>query len=114
MPHYDTDSTSAPTLEQLNLFRQHVATLRETKESRHEQFVSIKRQIILCMEELEHTPDASFERDVVCEDESAFCLSLENIATLQKLLQQLEVKKAQNEAECEGLHAHIRELWDRL
>ncbi len=43
----------------------------------------------MCMEELEHTPDTSFEKDVVCEDESAFCLSLENIATLQKLLQQV-------------------------
>ena len=41
------------------------------------------------MEELEHTPDTSFERDVVCEDEEAFCLSLENIATLQKLLRQV-------------------------
>ncbi|XP_032749242.1 protein regulator of cytokinesis 1 isoform X4 [Rattus rattus] len=114
MPPCDVDSTSVPTLEELNLFRQRVATLRETKESRHEQFVNIKRQIILCMEELEHTPDTSFERDVVCEDESAFCLSLENIATLQKLLKQLEVKKSQNEAECEGLRAQIRELWDRL
>ncbi|OBS60721.1 hypothetical protein A6R68_08187, partial [Neotoma lepida] len=114
MPPYDVDSTSVPTLEELNLFRQRVATLKETKESRHEQFVNIKKQIILCMEELEHTPDTSFERDVVCEDESAFCLSLENIATLQKLLQQLEVKKSKNEAECEGLRAQIRELWDRL
>ncbi|XP_035298324.1 protein regulator of cytokinesis 1 isoform X9 [Cricetulus griseus] len=114
MPTYDVDSTSVPTLEELNLFRQHVATLRETKESRHEQFVSIKKQIILCMEELEHTPDTSFEKDIVCEDESAFCLSLENIATLQKLLQQLEIKKSKNEAECEGLRAQIRELWDRL
>lgn len=41
------------------------------------------------MEELDHTPDTSFERDVVCEDEDAFCLSLENIAALQKLLQQV-------------------------
>ncbi|XP_059128382.1 protein regulator of cytokinesis 1 isoform X1 [Peromyscus eremicus] len=114
MPPYDVDSTSVPTLEELNLFRQRVATLRETKESRHEQFVNLKKQIILCMEDLEHTPDTSFERDVVCEDESAFCLSLENIATLQKLLQQLEVKKSKNEAECEGLRAQIRELWDRL
>uniref|UniRef100_A0A8C5KHL7 Protein regulator of cytokinesis 1 n=1 Tax=Jaculus jaculus TaxID=51337 RepID=A0A8C5KHL7_JACJA len=114
MPLYNIDNTSVPTLEELNLFRQHVATLRETKESRHEQFVSIKRQIILCMEELEHTPDTSFERDVVCEDESAFCLSLENITALQKLLQQLEVQKSQNEAVCEGLRAQIRELWDRL
>ncbi|XP_026945111.1 protein regulator of cytokinesis 1 isoform X4 [Sagmatias obliquidens] len=113
-PHYDIDSTSVPSLEELSQFRQHVATLRETKASRHEEFVNIKRQIILCMEELEHTPDTSFERDVVCEDEDAFCLSLENIATLQKLLQQLEMRKSQNEAVCEGLRAQIRELWDRL
>jgi protein regulator of cytokinesis 1 len=114
MPHYDIDSTPVPSIEDLNQFRKHVATLRETKvhclqshpqkphwpssaccnsfvsqECRREQFVDIKRQIILCMEELEHTPDTSFERDVVCEDEDAFCLSLENIATLQKLLRQV-------------------------
>lgn len=114
VPHYDIDSTSVPSLEELNQFRQHVATLRETKASRHEEFVNTKRQIILCMEELDHTPDTSFERDVVCEDEDAFCLSLENIATLQKLLLQLEMRKSQNEAVCEGLRAQIQELWDRL
>lgn len=31
MPPCDVDSTSVPTLEELNLFRQRVATLRETK-----------------------------------------------------------------------------------
>lgn len=29
-------------------------------------------------------------------------------------LLQLEIKKSKNEAECEGLRAQIRELWDRL
>ncbi|KAK1327829.1 hypothetical protein QTO34_012737 [Cnephaeus nilssonii] len=73
MPQYDIDSDSVPSLEELNQFRKHLATLRETKASRREEFVNIKRQIILCMEELDHTPDTSFERDVVCEDEDAFC-----------------------------------------
>ncbi|XP_066211446.1 protein regulator of cytokinesis 1 isoform X1 [Saccopteryx leptura] len=114
MPRYDIDSDCVPTLQELNQFKQHVATLRETKASRREEFVNIKRQIILCMEELDHTPDTSFERDVVCEDEDAFCLSLENIATLQKLLQQLQIRISQDEAVCEGLRAQIRELWDRL
>lgn len=41
------------------------------------------------MEELDHTPDTSFERDVVCEDEEAFCLSEDNIMALQNLLQQV-------------------------
>uniref|UniRef100_A0A671G7X4 Protein regulator of cytokinesis 1 n=1 Tax=Rhinolophus ferrumequinum TaxID=59479 RepID=A0A671G7X4_RHIFE len=113
-PRYDVNNDSVPTLEELNQFRHHVAALRETKASRREEFVDIKRQIILCMEDLDHTPDTSFERDVVCEDEDAFCLSLENIATLQKLLRQLEMRKSQNEAVCEGLRAQIRELWDRL
>lgn len=49
----------------------------------------MKKKIMLCMEELDHTPDTSFERDVVCEDADAFCLSLENIAALQKLLLQV-------------------------
>nr|KAF6278978.1 protein regulator of cytokinesis 1 [Myotis myotis] len=90
MPHYDIDIDSVPSLEELNQFRKHLATLRETKASRREEFVNIKTQIILCMEELNHTPDISFKRDV------------------------LEVRKSQNEAVCEGLRAQIRELWDRL
>ncbi|XP_056662267.1 protein regulator of cytokinesis 1 isoform X5 [Monodelphis domestica] len=113
-PPYSIDLTSVPSLEELEQFRRHLATLNETKASRREEFVSTKRQIILCMEELDHTPDTSFERDVVCEDEDAFCLSLENIAALQTLLRQLEMRKAQNEAVCEGLRSRIRELWDRL
>lgn len=59
------------------------------QEQRQKQFVNSKRQIILLMEELDHTPDTSFEQDVVCEDEEAFCLSEDNIAALQNLLQQV-------------------------
>ncbi|XP_060035440.1 protein regulator of cytokinesis 1 isoform X3 [Erinaceus europaeus] len=114
MPPYDIGGTSVPSLEELDQFRQHLATRKQTKATRREEFVTIKKQIILCMEELDHTPDTSFERDVVCEDEDAFCLSLENIETLQKLLRQLEIRKSQNEAMCEGLRTQIRELWDRL
>ncbi|XP_068954742.1 protein regulator of cytokinesis 1 isoform X2 [Petaurus breviceps papuanus] len=111
---YSISSTLVPSLEELDQFRQHLQTLAETKASRREEFINIKKQIILCMEELDHTPDTSFERDVVCEDEEAFCLSLENIAALQTLLRQLEMQKAQNEALCDGLRSRIRELWDRL
>lgn len=64
-------------------------TAPHLQEKRREEFVSRKRQIILLMEELDHTPDTSFEREVVCEDEDAFCLSEDNIAALQHLLQQV-------------------------
>ena len=51
--------------------------------------MAIKRQIVVCMEDLEQMPDTSFERDVVCEDEEAFCLSTENITALKVLLSQV-------------------------
>ena len=38
MPHYEIDITSVPSLEELNQFRQHVATLRETKVCSHSYF----------------------------------------------------------------------------
>uniref|UniRef100_A0A8C0GUY8 Protein regulator of cytokinesis 1 n=1 Tax=Chelonoidis abingdonii TaxID=106734 RepID=A0A8C0GUY8_CHEAB len=114
MTPYSIDSNSVPSLEELDCFRRHLAALAAEKECRREEFISVKRQIILCMEELDHVPDTSFERDVVCEDEDAFCLSTENIAALKELLQQLETRRALNEAVCSELRSRIVELWDRL
>lgn len=53
---------------------------------RHAEFTALKKQIISHMEELEHTPETSFEKDVVCEDEDSFCLSRDNIASLKLLI----------------------------
>ncbi|XP_025068272.1 protein regulator of cytokinesis 1 [Alligator sinensis] len=111
---YSIDSSAVPSLEELDGFRRHLATLTTEKERRREEFMRTKRQIIKCMEELEHVPDTSFEQDVVCEDEEAFCLSTENIAALKELLQQLEARQALNEAVCAELRSRILELWDRL
>lgn len=51
--------------------------------------MGLKRQIILYMEELDHIPETSFEKDVVCEDEDSFCLSRENITSLKLLICQV-------------------------
>ncbi|NXH43803.1 PRC1 regulator, partial [Dicaeum eximium] len=111
---FSIDPGSVPSLEELDCYRRHVASLNSLKEQRREEFVTHKRQIILLMEELDHTPDTSFERDVVCEDEEAFCLSKDNISALQNLLQQLEARRALNEAVCAELRARVLALWDRL
>ncbi|XP_061303454.1 protein regulator of cytokinesis 1 [Pezoporus flaviventris] len=111
---FSIDSNAVPSLEDLDCYRRHVASLTTEKEKRREEFVSSKRQIILLMEELDHTPDTSFEREVVCEDEDAFCLSEDNIAALQHLLQQLEAQRSLNEAVCVELRSRILMLWERL
>ncbi|KAM6341371.1 protein regulator of cytokinesis 1-like [Podargus strigoides] len=108
------DSNAVPSLEDLDRYRRHLASLSAEKEQRREEFVSRKRQIILLMEELDHTPDTSFEQDVVCEDEECFCLSTDNIAALQTLLQQLEARRSRNEAVCTDLRSRIVALWERL
>lgn len=53
--------------------------------------MSIKKEIIVCMDDLEQQPETSFETDVICEDEEAFCLSNDNIAALKLLLSQVSL-----------------------
>lgn len=59
------------------------------QECRRDQFVSVKKEIIVCMNDLEQSPETSFETDVMCEDEEAFCLSDDNIAAIKLLLSQV-------------------------
>uniref|UniRef100_A0A8C7L9G5 Protein regulator of cytokinesis 1b n=1 Tax=Oncorhynchus kisutch TaxID=8019 RepID=A0A8C7L9G5_ONCKI len=111
---YALDPNAVPSLEQLDGFRQHIVSQTTEKERRHAEFVGIKRQIILCMDDLDQLPETSFEKDIICEDQEAFCLSKDNIASLKLLLGQLEERKAENQAVCEAHREKIQELWDRL
>uniref|UniRef100_UPI00398EBD7C protein regulator of cytokinesis 1b isoform X1 n=1 Tax=Pristiophorus japonicus TaxID=55135 RepID=UPI00398EBD7C len=111
---YSIDVDAVPSIEQLDTFREHINSLNDEKERRRAEFVETKKKIILCMDELDQLPDTSFERDIVCEDEDAFCLSNENIIGLKTLLHQLEAKRAQTETQCSGLRAQIINLWDWL
>ncbi|XP_077419870.1 protein regulator of cytokinesis 1b isoform X2 [Vanacampus margaritifer] len=105
---------SVPSEDQLESFQQHIANQNAEKTNRYAEFMGLKKQIILCMSDLDHIPETSFEKDVVCEDEDTFCLSRDNITTLKLLLCQLEQNKADNEAACEALREKIQQLWDRL
>ncbi|XP_067305869.1 protein regulator of cytokinesis 1b isoform X2 [Pseudorasbora parva] len=111
---FSISASSVPSLEQLENFRQHISCLTAEKERRHNEFVTLKKKIILCMDDLDQLPETSFEKDVVCEDEESFCLSKENIDSLKVLLHQLESRKAENECVCGSYREKIQELWERL
>ncbi|XP_069078752.1 protein regulator of cytokinesis 1 isoform X2 [Pleurodeles waltl] len=113
-PLYFIDDQAVPSLDDLDQYRRHLASLAEEKDRRKAEFVNTKKQIILCMEELDQIPDSSFERDVVRENEESFCLSTEHIASVKLLLLQLEEKRTQNEVVCSQLRSRITELWNRL
>ncbi|XP_041652659.1 protein regulator of cytokinesis 1-like isoform X1 [Cheilinus undulatus] len=108
------DPESIPSVKQLESYRAYLDDLTKEKERRHYEFVSVKKEISTCMEDLERQPETSFEMDVMCEDEEAFCLSSDNIAALKQLLSQLQEDKAQNELRCSALRTKIQELWERL
>ncbi|KAI5088634.1 protein regulator of cytokinesis 1 [Silurus meridionalis] len=111
---FSISASEVPSLEQLERFGQHIAQLRAEKDQRHSKFVELKKKIILCMDDLDELPETSFEKDIVCEDEEAFCLSKDNIDSLKVLLHQLESRKAENERICGAYREKIQELWDRL
>ncbi|KAM6936960.1 protein regulator of cytokinesis 1-like [Xenentodon cancila] len=108
------EQSSIPSLKQLEAYQAYLDELTKEKERRHDEFVTIKKEIIVCMDDLEQSPETSFEMDVMCEDEEAFCLSNDNIAALKLLLSQLQERKAENELRCSGFRTKIQELWDRL
>ncbi|KAG7481764.1 hypothetical protein JOB18_004206 [Solea senegalensis] len=111
---YGIAPDSVPSPEQLENFHQHINNQSTEKAKRYAEFMDLKKQITLHMEELDHIPETSFEKDVVCEDEDSFCLSRDNITALKLLLCQLDERKVENQAKCETHREKIQQLWDRL
>ncbi|XP_041853863.1 protein regulator of cytokinesis 1-like isoform X2 [Melanotaenia boesemani] len=111
---FSIDQSAVPSLKQLESYHAYLEDLTKEKEHRHEEFVSIKKEIVVCMDDLEQSPQTSFEMDVMCEDDEAFCLSNDNIAALKQLLSQLQEQKAEKEILCSDLRTKIQQLWERL
>ncbi|KAF7649742.1 hypothetical protein LDENG_00136810 [Lucifuga dentata] len=111
---YGINPDSVPSLEQLEDFSRHIDAQNAEKAKRYAEFTDLKKQIMSYMEELDHIPETSFEKDVVCEDEESFCLSRDNITSLKLFLCQLEERKAVNEHKCETQRERIQQLWERL
>ncbi|KAM3828504.1 protein regulator of cytokinesis 1 isoform 2-T2 [Vipera latastei] len=107
-------SETVPTLAELDRFRRHLASLAAEKENRQAEFIRLKQQVVLCMEELEQQPSTAFEQEVVCQNAGVFGLSLDNLAALKDLLQQLEARRTQKEAMCDEMRCRILTLWDWL
>ncbi|KAM6926275.1 protein regulator of cytokinesis 1-like isoform 1-T1 [Lycodopsis pacificus] len=111
---FGIDHDAVPSLKQLETYHAYLDDLTKDTERRHDEFVGVKREIVVFMDDLERHPETSFETYVMCEDEEAFCLSNDNIAALKLLLSQLKERKAKNEDRCAALRSKIQELWERL
>ncbi|XP_015249250.1 PREDICTED: protein regulator of cytokinesis 1-like [Cyprinodon variegatus] len=86
---FTIDQNSVPSVQQLQAYSSFLDERTKEKERRHDEFTNTKKEIVACMNDLEQNPEISFEMDVMCGDEEAFCLSKDNITALKLLLSQL-------------------------
>lgn len=111
---YHINPKSVPTTQQLDDFRHYLTNQREEKVRREAQFRTLKHQILVLMKDLEHSPETSFEKDLVSVDDETVCLSLENLSGMGLLRSELEQRKVQMEVQCESLRELIQTLWNQL
>ncbi|XP_062612048.1 protein regulator of cytokinesis 1-like isoform X3 [Saccostrea cucullata] len=112
-PYY-IPTGSTPSNEQLKALEQHVKSLKAEKEKRFTEFVSKKKKVVELFHEIDRNPQSDFECDVICEEDSTFLLSMENLKCLKTLLTELEEQKEDLEKEVGDLWERIVCLWDRL
>ncbi|XP_077865480.1 protein regulator of cytokinesis 1-like [Saccoglossus kowalevskii] len=77
-------------------------------------FTKTKQDILDILEDLEQSPNTSFERDIVCEEEDSFLLSAENMDALKSLHTELQDKKKETYYLRDRLRDRIQTLYDRL
>nr|XP_022335550.1 protein regulator of cytokinesis 1-like isoform X2 [Crassostrea virginica] len=112
-PYY-IPTGSTPSNDQLKALEQHVNSLKTEKEKRFAEFVSKKKQIVELFHEIDRNPQSDFECDVICEEDTTFLLSTENMKSLKVLLTELEEQKEDMQKEVCALWDRITCLWDRL
>ncbi|XP_064631723.1 protein regulator of cytokinesis 1-like [Lineus longissimus] len=112
-PYY-IPSGSVPDSQQIAELKQHIATLSAEKVQRHGKFVDTRKEISTLLLELERVPASSFEKEILCEVETSFLLSSDNMKGLESLHKQLKSKQEENFAHGTGLRERLMILWDRL
>ncbi|XP_059159147.1 protein regulator of cytokinesis 1-like isoform X2 [Physella acuta] len=112
-PYYIPSGT-VPSLEQLREMEKHVNNLNAEKEKRYTEFVSLKAKVVELYHVMESDPDTSFGRDLICEDDDSFLLSIKNMESLKQLHDELVKKDSEMKRETSDLWDRLKALWNRL
>nr|CAD7268201.1 unnamed protein product [Timema shepardi] len=77
-------------------------------------FLEMKEKIIAIIKEIQWVPSLDFEKMIVCENDSEFILSKENMSKLKKLLENLDAELEEAKNLRVELQDKLTLLWDRL
>jgi len=112
-PHYVSE-TVVPTTSQLEALKCHIATTKALKVKRLGEFTETKLLIIQLLETLEMEPEGSFERTVVCEDDSSVILSEDTLSRIRATLARLEEQQEANRKRAEMYRDRIEAIIAKL
>lgn len=103
-----------PSEQQLNEYEVYVKEKSDEKERLMQVYQKSKSAIVAIMTELKIVPTLEFEKLVICEEDTAFKPTKENMNALRQLHQRLEHQLEDTKAEVTELREKLTQLWDRL
>jgi protein regulator of cytokinesis 1 len=103
-----------PTEKQLHDFEVYVKEKSDEKERLMQVYQKSKSAIIAIVNELKVVPTLEFEKLVICEEDTTFRPTKENMNALRQLHQRLEHQLEDTKAEVTELREKLTQLWDRL
>jgi protein regulator of cytokinesis 1 len=108
------NTTSIPSEEDLQEYRNVVEQLESIKDQRQVEFRNMREKALLIWEELETTPTDDLGGKLYEGDVTRFTLSVENMTKISKYYTKLEKAASEQEGEAESLREKVISLWDRL
>ncbi|PNF26068.1 hypothetical protein B7P43_G06395 [Cryptotermes secundus] len=112
-PHADF-AHQVPSEQQLVEFELYIKKKIDEKERLMSVYQESKSAIVTIVSELKIVPVLEFEKLVLCEEDTAFRPTKENMAALKQLHMRLEQQLEDTKAEVTELREKLTQLWDRL
>lgn len=111
-PHY-VPSGMVPSTQQLAELEEHIRGLETEQMRRQKNFTGMQEKIVQMLEDLELSPNTSFERNVVCDLETV-PLTTDNLKAAKSYHDELEVLLSENRNVVFELWDKVKSLWERL
>ncbi|ESO04540.1 hypothetical protein HELRODRAFT_78775 [Helobdella robusta] len=110
---YHILSIAVPSLQELKDFEQHIEEMEKEKRRRQAIFRDVHADILSLLDQLELSPNTSFERLIVCESDSV-TMNLDNLQGAQKYKEELKQLLDENGDVIESMMEKVEQLYKRL
>ncbi|KAK2165636.1 hypothetical protein LSH36_47g00011 [Paralvinella palmiformis] len=105
---------AVPSWKQLEAMKRRIGELKLELANRCKMIASTKCDIVVIIKLLESSPNTSFERELVCEDDASFVPSADNMEALKRYHEDLQRQQREHLTLVSQLRDKMETLWRRL